>query len=238
MQQNNKKHLVIINGWGDFKLIWQPFLSRIKAHFNIIFFNLNDLYGKRSAEIFSEEIYILGWSLGAQLAIQLAHHNKNVKKLITIAYNPKFIADEDWPGMDLKIFNAFYEKVNNNLNKGLQYFLKLTLFGENNFRQYLKKICATSHFDNSHGEALQQLTLLKKNDLRQIEERLNIPSLHIYGSNDCLVPVTISEHLNINVENLKIIKEAGHAPFCSQPDLCIEFINEFIYGQKQNCSSI
>ncbi len=68
---------------------------------------------------------VLGWSLGGQIALQLATR-MTLRALVLISATPKFVADTSWPyGMSPAVFAQFFAKLNENMEMTVQDFLSL-----------------------------------------------------------------------------------------------------------------
>ena len=50
---------------------------------------------------------LMGWSLGGQIAIRMAHNDSRIQRLILMAVNPKFISSNDWPKAMFQILLQF-----------------------------------------------------------------------------------------------------------------------------------
>ena len=78
----------------------------------------------------------------------------------------------------------------------------------------------------------QGLHLLEYTDLRNLFNDTKVPLLLIGGERDTLVPksalVELSKSTNVTTS---IIEKAGHAPFLSHPEQCIEEIRRFCHVQ-------
>ena len=113
--------LLLIHGWGVNSGIWVSLVDQLKKFFKIYIIDLPGM-GKSSIispytlENLAKEIRvnipvdkcnILGWSLGGQVAIQLAIKNPQfVEKLILMSTTPCFVERHDWPyGVKKQFFN-------------------------------------------------------------------------------------------------------------------------------------
>ena len=246
MKNDNKRNLVILNGWGSWQSVWQSILKELRINYKIQFIDtcsyllsadLKDSAKKIASEI-PDNSYLIGWSLGGMLALALsAKYPQKIKKLVTISCNPKFIESDSWPGMGSKQIEDFCKRFDNNPVKERKYFLKLQLMGEKQIRTLIGKVEQTENVDNVKldKDKLQYgLDILKSIDLRREMARIQMPNLHIYGDNDRLVPVKVSgclKDLNSSAE-IDIIKVASHVPFFVHSDKCLKAINGFFNEQS------
>ena len=110
--------LVLLHGWAMHSGIWACVCEQLAQNFRL---HLVDLPGhglssagesgslqdmvEMVAEILRDNCVVAGWSLGGQVAIELALQKPmQVEKLVLIATTPCFIKREDWQwGMDATI---------------------------------------------------------------------------------------------------------------------------------------
>jgi len=232
----DKQPIVILNGWGGQQFFWQNFLGNLSCEVKLIDtcdYLISDNLDEVASQIIKlipNEAYVIGWSLGGQVALNIAaQYPDKIKKLITIGTNPKFIAQTDWPGMNETIFAGFCAKFMNNPIKALNYFFKLQLMGVKNLKHFIAQLPQVKNIEITklkHG-----LQILKQADLRSMIQKINLPNLHIYGKQDHLVPHEISAHMkNMNsLSKVKIISAASHLPFFTNVDECYKIISEFLH---------
>ncbi len=233
--------LVMLHGWGWDSGIWQPLVPILKKKYQLFLVDLPG-FGKSPVlttdykfETIAPLIFALvptkatwlGWSLGGMLAWWITiHYPEKVSRLITVASSPKFVCDKNWPGVENKVLENFSTLLVSDYQKTLQDFLELQLRGSPK-RQEL--------FDKLKNQLLEKkqialpallggLELLRETDLRQDLHKIKIPSLHIFGGHDTLVPAKIADLLPQG--RCEIIKRAGHMPFLSQQEEFINLITE------------
>ena len=87
-------------------------------------YTLENLAKEIRVNIPVDKCNILGWSLGGQVAIQLAIKNPQfVEKLILMSTTPCFVERRDWPyGVKKQFFNKFEIDANNKINDTLMKF--------------------------------------------------------------------------------------------------------------------
>ncbi len=234
------KHLVLLHGWAMHSEMWGDFGVQLSQYYRVTLVdlplrdNLNEISDAIVAELNDEPFYLLGWSLGGTVALDIAARYPNrVQSLILMAANPCFVATKTWSGMPLDIFNAFVEQLHANPNATLQRFLILQLQGQPQFlkdvkaRFVLKPTPKLSDLETS-------LALLKNSDLRPMLKKLTCPAAAILSDNDALVPISVGEKLRTSQPNLHltILKNAGHIPFVTQPENCLNVIHSVLNDSR------
>ena len=229
------KHLVLLHGWAGHSGMWGDFAIQLSQDYRVTLIDLpwrDDLKAVSDAivaELDDEPFYLLGWSLGGTVALDIAaRYTNRVQGLILIATNPHFIATKNWSGMTLETFNAFSEQLHTNPTATLQRFLALQLHGSSAFLKNVKARFATkSPPELSDLEA--SLALLKNSDLRPALEKLDCSVMAILSDNDAIVPVEMGEQMQRLKPDLHrtILQNAGHIPFITQPENCLNAIHIF-----------
>lgn len=234
----NGKPLVLLHGWGWHTEIWQPLIPTLAQYFQVISidlpgfgqsapltnrYTLENIAISLLAEIKEPAIW-LGWSLGGMLAWWIARYfPEKVRRLITVATSPKFVSDTDWPGTTSVTLEKFSAALIADPQQTLKNFLDLQLRGSQKANLLLQTLPTPLYTPCALQGGLQ---LLKETDLRAELANIRIPSLHIFGHNDVLVPVTVVEKLQplLNNGQCHIIKRAGHMPFLSHPEEFLRLI--------------
>lgn len=237
--------LIMLHGWGWHSGIWQPLVSQLAERFQLFLIDLPG-FGKSpllSADYKIEDISAAlldlappeaiwaGWSLGGMIAWYIAlHHPERVTHLITIASSPKWVSTENWPGISPESLEKFSELLLHDYQKTLQEFLELQLRGapkNSELADTLQKQIITS--PQTISALSGGLQLLRELDLRSDLANIQCPALHLFGSNDTLVPVSVIEKIQPLPHALfSIIPRAGHIPFLSHRDIFLQRVREFL----------
>ncbi len=237
-----KEHLVLLHGWAMHSAIWGNFAEQLSLHYNVTLIdlptsdNLNEIAEEIVAKLADEPFYILGWSFGGTVALKIAKIYPNrVKGLILMAANPCFVATENWSGMAVETIDSFTEQFHIQPEETLQRFLHLQCQGLPKFLKEFKQRFSLKMIQNFFDLEIS-LNLLKTSDLRFILANLTCPIAVILSDNDALVPVKIGKKIQILQPNSKrtILKNAGHIPFITQSENCLNFIHTFINDTRQN----
>ena len=233
----NGPPLVMLHGWGWHSGIWEPLIPILSKNFRLFLIDLPG-FGKSPIltsnydfesiaplifDVVPEQAAWLGWSLGGMLAWWVAiHYPEKVTRLITVASSPKFVSDENWPGVTVSALEKFSNLLGVDHIKTLKEFLELQLRGGEHSYELL------SLLQNQLLNAKMELTalfgglqLLRELDLRNTLNKMKIPSLHLFGSHDTLVPASIADRLQsmLPYGKCEIVKRAGHMPFLSHTEV-------------------
>lgn len=237
---SNQENLVLLHGWAMHSRIWGDFSEQLALHYRVTlvglksFENLDVISNEIVAQLDNEPFYLLGWSLGGALALNIAEKYSNqVQCVILLSANPCFVETENWHGMPIETFNAFSNQLENNPSQTLQRFLSLQCQGVPKFLKELKFRFLLKDAPELH-DLQSSLMLLKTCDLRTTISKLTCPLLAILSDNDSLIPVEIGEKMQLLQPNLQltILKNAGHIPFITQPENCLNVINTFLANSR------
>ena len=164
---------------------------------------------------------LAGWSLGGQLALQLASQPAlAVRRLVLIATSPRFVRADDWPqGVPAAMLREFAAQLERDADQTIADFLELQVRGSAD----AAAVRATLHHSlqqhgAAHPAALRAgLALLEHNDLRQLARRVDVPALVIAGQYDRVTPPQAAQALAQLLPQAQLlqIKRAAHAPFIS-----------------------
>ncbi len=241
-----KVSLVLIHGWGCGNQAWQPLLDYLRPFADLQLIELPG-FGEQSATVeyqlqnilpfIAEQIpdksWILGWSLGGMLAVQLAsHYPQKIAGVITLAANARLVAADGYAtAMPLATNQAFNQSFSENPAQTLKTFSGLMVQGAEDERGLLKKIRSIFSVDlMDKNLAAQALQLLSELDNRQALAALSQPCLHLLAEGDALVPAAAAESLCVinPAHQVKLIANSAHAIQWCYPQLVADAIYEFI----------
>lgn len=238
--------LILLHGWGWNSRIWESLVPQLAEKFQLFCIDLPG-FGKNHLISTSYNIIDLadlllavtpvksawlGWSLGGMIAWHIAlNHPERVTRLITVASSPKFIGTENWPGVPLPTLEKFSRLLQENYQKTLREFLELQLRGASKSNELFAQLQPhIIHAPHALPALTEGLNLLKNLDLRSNLDQQQCKSLHLFGSHDTLVPVSIAEKIKIlsPQTHCVVVKKSGHMPFLSQQEIFIEVIEKFL----------
>jgi pimeloyl-[acyl-carrier protein] methyl ester esterase len=241
------KPIVLVHGWAMHSGIWRNFARELAKHNQVALVDLPG-HGRSAAatsftlESVSKELVDaiadenscwLGWSLGAEVVLEIAYRfPERINKLIILAGTPCFVQNSLWPGIDGQILDGFAESLHKDSQATLLRFLSLQIKGlvhQEAALQELKTLVFESEAPDP--QILQEgLNILKQADLRAVFANLKIPVAVILGQQDTLVPVAVAEKMQALLPgvDLTVIGRAGHVPFLSHQEAVVKSICRFM----------
>lgn len=236
--------LILLHGWGMNSGIWCRLLPQLQRHFTLLTVDLPG-YGdnqhlhhyswEQTVECFAQELPVgnwLGWSLGGLLAQQIAaDYPSKVLQLITVASSAYFVEQADWPGMKIKVLQAFARGLEQDYRQTLERFLAIQMLGDPQVKSDIKPIRdALAERPQPPLSILRQgLQWLGTIDLRQQVSLIRQPWLQIFGDLDALVPRrSLQAHQALTFAEQIVMTKASHAPFISNPELFKKILLNFL----------
>lgn len=237
--------VVLLNGWGMTDAAWLPFVTALPGDCRVHTIDLDELHDGTGAGL--EDVAaaaarraprhcdVVGWSLGAQVALQWAHDRPaQVRRAALIAATPCFVARPDWPaGMETAVFEGFAASVHRDPAAALTRFALLQARGDANMSAVARVLGAAVYPDTADARAALRAGLewLRRTDLRPLAPEVRQPVYLAHGAEDAIVPVAAAARLDdeLPAGRLYVMRGAGHAPHVSQPVALAACIQEFFY---------
>lgn len=179
------------------------------------------------------DAWLLGWSLGGMLALQLAaRRGSGCPGVMTIAANACFLAHEDWPqAMAADTLRQFEASLAIEAGVTLKRFALLCSQGSPQARTLGRWL-----FETRTAQPLASLqaglALLAQLDNRPALNAFAGPQLHILGGQDALVPVAAAAGLRQCLEGqlgeVVVLPEMAHAWSPAQVPLLHGLIESFL----------
>jgi pimeloyl-[acyl-carrier protein] methyl ester esterase len=209
--QSDLPVLVLLHGWGYHRAAWpESLLAGLRERFQLVFVDLPshgegapvsgddaelqqlDAWLTQLTEALPSRFALLGWSLGGQVALRLAHtYPQRVTSLVTIASNLSFVQRDDWPkAMELATLTTFRDAYARLPAKTLQRFCALQAQGANEAN--MLKTLRSQVQPNAESGQLTGLHWLQHLDGRSAWQQLTCPTLAMLAAADALVPAAVA----------------------------------------------
>jgi pimeloyl-[acyl-carrier protein] methyl ester esterase len=248
--------LVLLHGWGLNLRVWDGLVSQLESSFRIIAVDLPG-HGRSewnpqartpaeqawqvhaTLESLSDRYSLLGWSLGGQIALDLAAAMPgSVERLVLVATTPRFASGPGWPhGMPATALERMASQLRTNYKRTVSEFLELQVRGSVGAEKVLADLHASLF---AHGEAhpkalVSGLATLESSDLRPMLSLVRAPTLVVAGQYDRVTLPAASRALADALPNAKYveIRRAAHAPFLSHTTEFAALVTEFLCGDSE-----
>jgi pimeloyl-[acyl-carrier protein] methyl ester esterase len=246
--------LVLLHGWGLNLRVWDGLTRELSKSFRVIAIDLPG-HGRSAwnpkARTPAEQAWqvhaalasrsdrysLLGWSLGGQIALDLAAAMPgSVERLVLVATTPRFVASEDWPyGMPATALERLAAQLRTNYKRTVSEFLELQVRGSSASERVLAELHGSLF---SHGEAhpkalVAGLATLESSDLRSMLSLVRTPALVVAGQYDRVTLPTASRALAEALPDARYVefRRAAHAPFLSHTAEFATLVTRFLRGE-------
>jgi pimeloyl-[acyl-carrier protein] methyl ester esterase len=242
---NKKMECILLHGWGVSNTVWQNFADQLKGFDKVSMPCLYEVANETednklesAATILSKKInsnsIIVAWSIGGQVATQLASITNKVKAIVYIASPPCFINKDGWLNvMSKKNIEELQNRLSADTVRTLKYFSGLVAHGDvsvKNTNKILRNNLADEKYKTILSLWLKQM--IETDQTKQFVD-LTVPIQIILAENDSLINSNVEsqiKELNVNVRSV-VINNCGHAPFISKTEETIKIIDEFINAE-------
>lgn len=242
LRMKHNEPIVFLPGWGFHSTIWSTIANKIKNHPSHLYdLPILDNYineknsclkniASKINHALPDNAILVAWSLGGLLATFLCYQfPKKYKKLIVIAYTPKFVEEKNWKGVNHQLIDQFHTNIENNLPELFVKFHQLVSYPNcDHGLKTLLKLHACNESDKI--TLLRYLNILANADMRFIFNKIKIPVLQIFGTSDAILSHAITQQIKTTFPRfaLQMIDGAGHSPFLSHTTDFINCLTSFI----------
>lgn len=206
----------MIPGWASSPIVFD-FLRPICEKFGKIkTFSWLDAIGKepflhQKIQDCSDEIILIGWSLGAAATLRAASEFPDkIKGIILFAATPKLPHTEDLPGADPRVCRAMQIRLRKDPENLLNEFATnscFPMFNERFNQAFVKNALLQDALLLDKG-----LAYLNQSDWREGVSKISAHTLIFHGSQDKIVPIAAAHWLAKRIPNSELVEitDAGH----------------------------
>jgi len=240
--------LVLLHGWAMSSAIFSPAIHPLAQNFRLL---VPDLRGHGESDpgdhytldyfaadvlqwlesLNLESFFLLGWSLGGQVAIRLAANGTlPIKRLILVSSTPKFCHGADWEsGLPQSQVRAMERQFHRDPRTTFNDFAAMLFAGEKSGKGLAEKVRARLILPETKA-GLAALATLKNGDLRGELKNIRMPTLIHHGRADTVIPVSAGLFLAEQIPNTEasLWDHVGHVPFLSYPERSQSLWKEFL----------
>lgn len=248
------RDLVLLHGWSLNLRVWDPVVQRLRDRFRLITVDLpghgRSEWDRRASTPaaqawrvhetlapLSARYALLGWSLGGQLALDLAAAlPAAIERMALISTTPKFLASPTWRfGMPRPLLARLANRVHERDEYVVRDFLSLAARGSaprTAERVFEALRAALRQHGSARFEALANgLARLREGDLRRALPLVRVPVLVLAGQRDGIIRPSASRAMARALPDARYvqIEGAAHAPFLSHPVQFARLLSEFLH---------
>lgn len=236
-------NIVLIAGWGLGASVLTPFADLLRQQQHQV--EVWDIFDPNELAVLEDKVenvqafdILMGWSLGGQLALLLAHEIYQqtgiVKPVICCMSNPCFVAHEHWPyAMPSAQYRQFHDAVMQHPAQALQRFCALVTLGSPAPRERAKLLQQQIlnidlNYQSSHLYLLEQLNLV---DILKVYPG---KMLFVFSEKDMLVPGKVTGETGfLPTEHLEVACiEAAHDAILFDREILLAPILEFLTNNE------
>lgn len=177
---------------------------------------------------------LLGWSLGAQVALAaLPRIRRRVSRLALVSATPCFTLRDDWPhGVPARALESLALRVRRDPPSAVARFFDGMFAGgelDGEARARAAALRAAIPLPEP-AAALAGLEILATADLRPALGAVDLPALVIHGERDPVCPAGAGRALAAAIPGARLVElpGAGHAPFLSCPEAFAAAVGPFL----------
>lgn len=176
---------------------------------------------------------IVGWSIGAQVALAIAaRFPDKVSRLALVAATPSFVQREAWPhAMPPAMLADFAAGIAADAEAMLPRFVGGFNRGDAQAKTVTSELLRLADPRPAAEVLATGLHWLRDVDLRDEISAISVPVLLLHGTADPLMPLATAEWLAARLPAARIapFTDCAHAPFMSQPEAFLAELTAFLH---------
>ncbi|MFO7595851.1 MAG: alpha/beta hydrolase [Desulfocurvibacter africanus] len=220
-----KSPILFIPGWGATGQAWDGVRNELPGSCTHVLGWVEALRDesaiKAALSSRSEPWLLVGWSLGALLALRTALKSPALLRgLVLVSGTARMCADHGYPGADPRALRTMRTRLSRDPERVLSEFAGACLAPDGDEALRARYLDQARQFPAA--ELALGLDALAKLDLRDQAAMLAVPTLLVHGERDAIIPVGSARALAEQAPGarLEILEHRGHAlPFTAPFDL-------------------
>jgi pimeloyl-[acyl-carrier protein] methyl ester esterase len=253
-----KKHLVMLHGFGTDSHVFASIGAQLSLHYDVMMVDLpghgetKEAFGSFSycgyailhalKQYVKEPYSLLGWSMGGIVALDMIkqemehkckdheckHDHSLIENLILVSSTPKFVASDDFNiGMNKAVFSKFKKGVKETFAETMDDFYKLMFADNEDGSIFLPEIKMHTPPQSTLLDCLDSFEIY---DGRKTLPQIKVPTLILAGDKDKIIDPKASLYMSQEIKNsnIKIFKDAGHAPHLTRESEVVHELKSFL----------
>lgn len=234
-------NVVWIHGFGEDSSIWEDFTENIHSYFSPYFFDHSDKTDYSSIKEYAEDLrsfieanhienpVLIGHSMGGYIALEYVSLYPETFSGLGL-FHSSAAEDPDTKKAERKKTIEFISK------HGTATFIRS--FYPNMFTESFKNENYDLIQENiRHSEKLKPealisatLSMLNRNDHLETLSNLKVPVFQILGKQDTFIPLkkALEQTMLLQMPNCLVLNQVAHAGMLESPEICADFINNFL----------
>jgi pimeloyl-[acyl-carrier protein] methyl ester esterase len=246
--------VLLIHGWSFNSRVWKGQIEQLKNYFQVIAVDVRG-HGKSETgkdgfslqQVASDldkilkklelnEVNVVGWSMGGSIAIRLfTVCPERLKSFTLVSTTPSLIRRDGFPAaLPLAVVKRLKTLVKRDPVKAFRDFRGMILSGKEEGLEHIADVkeILTREVTVSKEVAEKSLVSLMEEDLRELLDRISLPTLIIHGDTDqiCLPEAAFYLQEKVRGSRLLMLKGCGHAPFLTFPLQFHEELTRFLHS--------
>ncbi|KTD23436.1 biotin operon repressor and biotin [Legionella lansingensis] len=234
--------LVFFHGWGFDHRVWLPLATALETQYSLYLVDLPGFglsspmswsdFKDRLLQQLPKQFVIIGWSMGGLFATKLAiEASEHIMHLINVASSPRFIKNENWPGIEKRVFSTFFKNLATNPQQTISEFIHLQLRTSRlHCSKYQKNNYHPIEFQPQPEHLKTGLEILATWDLRHALHDFHKPASYLFGRLDAITPVATMDTMQqlYPAFNYVMLAKAAHMPFLSHQHEFIKCLEQLL----------
>ena len=249
----NKEVLIFLHGLMTCKEVWRLQLDEFATSYRTIAIDLAGFGASRQhktagsydehahnlasllKDLEIEKVHLVGWSMGASVAISFAHFFPPLLSTLTlVSCNPKVLSSDDFPfGISADAARTMADKMCSNLSDTAN-LLASQMLEESSAETFHDEVSGIiSREDSAIGAHHLQIAI--DTDLRGNLPSISVPTLVCYGEKDPFSPRAVNDYIVSQLQNAHLVKLplVAHWPFLTDPKGFNQVLGQFLNSNRQ-----